>query len=171
MYNNSDWAWKYLLYLEWSESISEEKTRRKGLENENCFLGKELGGIALAYKVLQFHYSFFSLRFIYLFLVVLGLRWGAQASHCSGFSCCRTQAVGVLASVVAVEWLSNCGSRALEHWLSNPGNKKAGSGRHRGKCWLWDGLKVLYMGLGPRGMVWGARREEGSGWGTHVYFF
>ena len=25
-------------------------------------------------------------------------------------------------------------------------------------------------GLGrPRGMVWGGRREEGSGWGTHVY--
>ena len=21
----------------------------------------------------------------------------------------------------------------------------------------------------PRGMVWGGRRDEGSGWGTHVY--
>ena len=21
----------------------------------------------------------------------------------------------------------------------------------------------------PRGMVWGGKREEGSGWGTHVY--
>ena len=21
----------------------------------------------------------------------------------------------------------------------------------------------------PRGMIWGGRREEGSGWGTHVY--
>ena len=21
---------------------------------------------------------------------------------------------------------------------------------------------------GPRGMIWGGRREEGSGWGTHV---
>ena len=29
---------------------------------------------------------------------------------------------------------------------------------------LWAGA------LGrPRGMVWGGRREEGSGWGTHVY--
>ena len=33
----------------------------------------------------------------------------------------------------------------------------------------------LYWMLGasalgrPRGMVWGGRREEGSGWGTHVY--
>ena len=27
-------------------------------------------------------------------------------------------------------------------------------------------------GLGrPRGMVWGGRREEGSGWGTHVYLW
>ena len=23
----------------------------------------------------------------------------------------------------------------------------------------------------PRGMVWGRRREEGSGWGTHVYLW
>ena len=24
---------------------------------------------------------------------------------------------------------------------------------------------------GPRGMEWGGRREEGSGWGTHVYLW
>ena len=24
---------------------------------------------------------------------------------------------------------------------------------------------------GPRGMVWGGRREEDSGWGTHVYLW
>ena len=23
----------------------------------------------------------------------------------------------------------------------------------------------------PRGMVWGGRRDEGSGWGTHVYLW
>ena len=23
----------------------------------------------------------------------------------------------------------------------------------------------------PRGRVWGGRREEGSGWGTHVYLW
>ena len=23
----------------------------------------------------------------------------------------------------------------------------------------------------PRGMVWGGRREEGSGWGTHVFLW
>ena len=80
MYNNSDWAWKYLLYLKWSESFSEEKTQRKGLENENCFLGKELGGIALMYKVLQFHYSFFPKIYLFIF--------GCAGSllGCSGFS-------------------------------------------------------------------------------------
>ena len=33
--------------------------------------------------------------------------------------------------------------------------------------------QYLMLGAGalgrPRGMVWGGRREEGSGWGTHVY--
>ena len=27
------------------------------------------------------------------------------------------------------------------------------------------------MVLRNRGMVWGGRREEGSGWGTHVYLW
>ena len=35
------------------------------------------------------------------------------------------------------------------------------------------GIKISGAGaLGrPRGMVWGGRREEGSGWGTHVYLW
>ena len=39
------------------------------------------------------------------------------------------------------------------------------------------GLMHRYWMLGagargqPRGMVWGGRREEGSGWGTHVYLW
>ena len=43
---------------------------------------------------------------------------------------------------------------------------------------LWVLLKsARYWMLGasalgrPRGMVWGGRREEGSGWGTHVYLW
>ena len=35
-------------------------------------------------------------------------------------------------------------------------------------------LKVMLgaSALGqPRGMVWGGRREEGSGWGTHVFLW
>ena len=31
------------------------------------------------------------------------------------------------------------------------------------------GCLGLVHGGRPRGMVWGGRREEGSGWGTHVY--
>ena len=31
-------------------------------------------------------------------------------------------------------------------------------------------LKELRLGR-PRGMEWGGRREEGSGWGTHVYLW
>ena len=47
-------------------------------------------------------------------MVVLGLCCSTQASHCSGFSCCRTQAVSMWTSVVAAQGLSNCGSWALE---------------------------------------------------------
>ena len=36
------------------------------------------------------------------------------------------------------------------------------------------GIKIM-LGAGalgrPRGMEWGGRREEGSGWGTHVYLW
>ena len=44
-------------------------------------------------------------------------------------------------------------------------------------CWLIHTLYIIYWMLGagalgrPRGMVWGGRREEGSGWGTHVYLW
>ena len=33
-------------------------------------------------------------------------------------------------------------------------------------------MRELAGALGrPREMVWGGRREEGSGWGTHVYLW
>ena len=37
----------------------------------------------------------------------------------------------------------------------------------------WSSLRTFgACALGwPRGMVWGGRREEGSGWGTHVYLW
>ena len=50
--------------------------------------------------------------FIYLFLDALGLRCCRQASHCSGFSCCRARALGARASVVVACGLSSCGARA-----------------------------------------------------------
>ena len=55
--------------------------------------------------------------------------------------------------------------------------------------WRWNMYNIIYetsrqsrfdaqywmLGAGalgwPRGMVWGSRREEGSGWGTHVYLW
>ena len=55
--------------------------------------------------------------------------------------------------------------------------------------WHWNTYNIIYgtshqsrfdaqywmLGAGalerPRGMVWGRRREEGSGWGTHVYLW
>ena len=40
------------------------------------------------------------------------LRCCVQASHCSGFSCCGTWAVGARASVIVTRGLSSCGSRA-----------------------------------------------------------
>ena len=45
----------------------------------------------------------------------------ARASHCSGFSCCRAQAPGVGASVVAAHVLSSRSPRALERRRSSPG--------------------------------------------------
>ena len=79
--------------------------------------------------------SFTVHKIFFFFLVVLGLHccmWalsscraalhcGAQASHCSAFSCFRAQAPGTRASVVAACGLSCCGSRALEHRLSSCG--------------------------------------------------
>ena len=35
----------------------------------------------------------------------------------------------------------------------------------------WDRQKEWEKKIGHRGMVWGGRREEGSGWGTHVYLW
>ena len=39
--------------------------------------------------------------------------------------------------------------------------------RFNARYWML-GASVLGR---PRGMVWGGRREEGSGWGTHVYLW
>ena len=44
--------------------------------------------------------------------------WGARASLCGGFSCCRAWALSVGASVVSARGLSGCSSQALESGLS-----------------------------------------------------
>ena len=61
------------------------------------------------------------IKLINLFLAALGLRCGAWASQCGGFSCCRARALGARVSVVVVRELCSCGSRALEHRLSSCG--------------------------------------------------
>ena len=37
--------------------------------------------------------------------------------------------------------------------------------------WLTSSFEMGFLRDTPRGMVWGGRREEGSGWGTHVYLW
>ena len=54
------------------------------------------------------------------------LRYGARASYCGGFSCCRVRALralGMQASVVVAHGLSSCGLQALERRLSSCGEQ------------------------------------------------
>ena len=73
------------------------------------------------------------------------LRCGAQASDCSGFSCCGAWALGVWASVVVAHGLSSYGSRAVEHRLSSCGRRASLL------CGMWDlprpGLKPVFPAL------------------------
>ena len=54
---------------------------------------------------------------MYLFLAALGLRCGARASHCGGFSCCGTQALGARASVAVARGVQSAGSVVVAHGL------------------------------------------------------
>ena len=90
--------------------ISHSPTNKKegGLWKPNSGVCKVWGEklqetVAALYKVLFFFYKFIYL-FIYL-LEALGFRCGAQASHCSGFSCCGARALGARASVVVTHRL------------------------------------------------------------------
>ena len=81
----------------------------------------------------SFDVSCQAVLFIYLlFLAAVGLHYGVQASHCGGFSCCRTRALGTRASVVVARRLSSCGWRALERRLGSCG---ASASLLRG---MWD---------------------------------
>jgi len=46
-------------------------------------------------------------------------------------------------------------------------NSYQGQSRFDARYWM---LGASALGR-PREMVWGGRREEGSGWGTHVYLW
>ena len=51
----------------------------------------------------------------------------------------------------------------------------AGDRELKGSMGYWALFRYMSMGAGalgrPSGMEWGGRREEGSGWGTHVYLW
>ena len=48
--------------------------------------------------------------------------WGALVSHCSGFSCCRTEAPGHLGITAVACGLRSCRSQTLEHRLNSYGS-------------------------------------------------
>ena len=77
------------------------------------------------------------------------------------------------------------------HWFIEQSFGLCGRGRGWDDLgeWHWNVYNIIYemsrqsrfdarywmLGAGalgrPRGMVWGGRREEGSGWGAHVYLW
>ena len=90
------------------------------------------------YMVLEMLFIFIYFKYLFIYLFIFGcsgssllhagflqlqqagatLRWGARASHCSGFSCCGAWALSAWASVVVAHGLSSCGSRAQQLWLA-----------------------------------------------------
>ena len=58
--------------------------------------------------------SFLRASFLCLWLAGATPSCDAQTSHCSGFSCGRTQAVGTWASAAAAQGLSDCDSQVPE---------------------------------------------------------
>ena len=63
------------------------------------------------------------------------------------------------------ERVGRFGRMAMKHVKYHVGNEL--QARFDARCWM---LGAGALGW-PRGMVWGGRREEGSGWGTHVYLW
>ena len=100
-----------------------------------------------------------------------------------------------------LEWVAISSSRGSSqprytrqqkrHWCIEQSFGLCGRGRGWDDLgeWHWNMCNIIYetscqsrfdawywmLGAGalgwPRGMVWGGRREEGSGWGTHVYLW
>ena len=60
-------------------------------------------------------------------------------------------------------YLKSTNTFSLRHWRMILSKKS----RFDARYWM---LRASALGR-PRGMVWGGRREEGSGWGTHVYLW
>ena len=84
-----------------------------------------------------------------------------------------------------------CTRQQKRHWCIDQSYGLCGRGRGWGDLGErhWNMYNIMYemsrlsrfdawywmLGAGalgrPRGMVWGGRREEGSGWGTHIYLW
>ena len=84
-----------------------------------------------------------------------------------------------------------CEWQQKRHWCIEQSFGLCGRGREWDDLgeWHWDMYNIIYemsrqsrfdarywmLGAGalgrPRGMIWGGRREEGSGWGTYVYLW
>ena len=71
----------------------------------------------------------------------------------------------VLWTVWEREWVGRFGRMALKH--VNIMYEMSCQSRFDARYWM---LGAGALGR-PRGMEWGGRREEGSGWGTHVYLW
>ena len=87
--------------------------------------------------------------------------------------------------------ITRCTRQQKRHWCIEQSYGLCGRGRGWDDLgeWHWNVYNTMYetsrqsrfdarywmLGAGalgrPRGMVWGGRREEGSGWGTHVYLW
>ena len=84
-----------------------------------------------------------------------------------------------------------CTRQQKRHWCIEQSFGLCGRGRGWDDLgeWQWNMYNIMYemsrqsrfdarysmLGAGalrwPRGIVWGGRREQGSGWGTHVYLW
>ena len=101
---------------------------------------------------------------------------GMIKSHCSQFGEIK---------------ITLCTRQQKRHWCIEQSYGLCGRGRGWEVLgeWHWNTCNIMYetscqsrfdarywmLGAGalgrPRGLVWGGRREEGSGWGTHVYLW
>ena len=100
--------------------------------NTQLFIGDHVDILEVSFFFFKSFVYFWLHGFLQLWRAGATLRCSAQASHCSGFSCCGARAVGTQASVVVSRRLSSCGSRDPELRLSSCG-ARAQLFRH-----IWD---------------------------------
>ena len=105
--------------------------------------------------------------------------------------CCLSLVVSQLKIMDQMVTITLCTRQQKRHWCIKQSYGLCWRGRRWEDLgeWHWNMCNIMYEtscqsrfdarywmlvagALGrPRGMVWGGRREEGSGWGTHVYLW